>query len=67
MSRSKPIWGAKKIGEEIDRSAQQTHYLLRHGLIRSAKKVGHQWCAYPDALRREFGAVEQREDVEAAS
>jgi hypothetical protein len=42
-SQSKPVWGAFTIGQVIGRSEQQTHYLLRQGLIRSARKVGAHW------------------------
>ena len=63
---SQPVWGAAAIGRVINRSEQQTHYLLRQGFIRSAKKVGAHWCASPEALLREFGAATQREDEEVA-
>jgi hypothetical protein len=65
MPRNTPLWGAAAIGREIGRTEQQTHYLLRQGLIRSAKKVGAHWCASPEALRREFGATEQQQSEEA--
>jgi hypothetical protein len=53
--------GAGSGHEEINRNTQQTHYLLRHGLIKCAKKVGASWVANPEALHREFGADEARE------
>jgi hypothetical protein len=65
-SQSQPVWGAAAIGQVINRTEQQTHYLLRQGLIKSARKVGAHWCATPAALRREFGAVDverQRDEV----
>ena len=62
------MWGAAAIGQVIGRSKNQTNYLLWKGLIRSARKVGGLWCASPEALRREFGAVdvEQQRDREVA-
>ena len=36
------IWGAKAIGEEIDRSPRQTFYLLENGTL-PARKVGNLW------------------------
>jgi hypothetical protein len=52
----KPVWGATAIGREINKNERQTHHLLSRGLIKSARRVGHQWTATPSALRREFGA-----------
>jgi hypothetical protein len=37
------LWTAKEIGEEINRTPAQTHYMLERGLIRSAKQVGKRW------------------------
>jgi hypothetical protein len=51
----KPLWGAAAIGHEINKNARQTYHLLSRGLIKSARRVGHQWTATPSALRREFG------------
>jgi hypothetical protein len=50
------VWGAKGIGEEINRTAPQTHYMLERGLIPCAIKVGKQWAAPRSALRRRFSA-----------
>jgi hypothetical protein len=52
----RPVWGAAAIGRVIGKNARSTHHLLSRGLIKSARQVGHQWCAIPSALRREFGA-----------
>jgi hypothetical protein len=52
----KPVWGAARIGEIINRTPRQAHHLLTRGLIKSARKVGNQWVANAGALRREFGA-----------
>jgi hypothetical protein len=49
------VWGARAIGEAINRSQRQTHYLLEQGLIRSAQKVGSTWTATRSGLREEFG------------
>jgi hypothetical protein len=48
-------WGAKKIGEIIDRTPRQTHHMLSKGLIKSAQKRGGLWVANRAALRREYG------------
>ena len=52
----RPVWGAAAIGRLIGKNQRQTHHLLSRGLIKSARQVGHQWCAIPSAQRREFGA-----------
>jgi hypothetical protein len=52
----RPVWGAAAIGRLINKNKRQTHHLLSRGLIKSARRVGHQWTAIPSALRREFGA-----------
>ena len=52
----RPVWGAAAIGRLINKNERQTHHLLSRGLIKSARRVGHQWTAIPSALRREFGA-----------
>jgi hypothetical protein len=51
----RPVWGAAAIGRLIGKNPRQTFHLLSRGLIRSARRVGHQWTATPSALRREFG------------
>jgi hypothetical protein len=48
------VWGAAEIGVVIGRSRKQTHHLLKAGHIKSARKVGNQWCASVKALRAEF-------------
>ena len=40
----RPIWGAKNIGEAIDRTERQAFYLLEQGHI-DASKVGGVWCS----------------------
>jgi hypothetical protein len=52
----RPVWGAAAIGRIIGKNQRSTHHLLSRGLIKSARRVGHQWTAVPSALRREFGA-----------
>ena len=49
-------WGADEIGRVIGRSARQTHHLLAHYQIKSARKVGGRWVTERAALLREFGA-----------
>jgi len=51
------VWGAEEIGEVINRTPRQTHYLLSQNQIKSAKKVGGRWVASRGALRREMGAA----------
>ena len=47
------IWGAKAIGQEINRSERQASYLLENGQL-PAKKVGGRWCSTRTALRGFF-------------
>ncbi|RWF41854.1 MAG: hypothetical protein EOS65_10955 [Mesorhizobium sp.] len=53
----KIIWGAKAIGQEIDRTERQTFHLLERGLL-PATKVGDQWTSTRRRLRRMFGGEE---------
>ena len=50
----KPIWGAKAIGEYINRNSRQTFHLLHGGKI-DATKVGDIWTSTPRRLRRSLG------------
>jgi hypothetical protein len=43
-SLDKPVWGANKIAEVINRSPRSTFHLLEKGYI-DADKVGHQWVS----------------------
>jgi hypothetical protein len=47
-------WGAAEIGKKINRSAEQTRYLLRSGALGDAvKKVGHRtWVGDCDRLEQ---------------
>jgi hypothetical protein len=56
VDKPKLAWGAKQIGDEIERTPRQVHHLLSRGLIKSARLVGGRWVANRTALRREFGA-----------
>ncbi|TGS89482.1 DNA-binding protein [Mesorhizobium sp. M3A.F.Ca.ET.174.01.1.1] len=47
--KPRPVWGAKAIGQEINRSERQTYHMLEQGLL-PAKKVGDQWVADANAL-----------------
>jgi hypothetical protein len=47
----RPVWGAAAIGRLINKNTRQTHHLLARGLIKSARRVGHQWTAIPSALQ----------------
>jgi hypothetical protein len=48
------VWGAKGIGEVINRSESQTHHLLESGVIECAWKEGKHWVANRPALKRRF-------------
>jgi hypothetical protein len=50
------LWGAKRIGELINRNESQAHYLLERRRIKSARKVGGIWMANEDDLLKEFAA-----------
>jgi hypothetical protein len=50
-----PVWGAAAIAPIINRSKRQTAHLLAIGAIKCVRKIGGRYCAYPSALRREFG------------
>jgi hypothetical protein len=55
-SLDKPVWGAKAIGQIINRNPRQAFHLLTNGHIKSARQVGGRWTAVPSALLKEFGA-----------
>jgi hypothetical protein len=55
-SLDKPVWGAKAIGEIINRNPRQAFHLLTNGHIKSARQIGGRWTAVPSALLKEFGA-----------
>jgi hypothetical protein len=50
------VWGADDIGAVIGRDKSSTYYMLKRGLIKSARKSGNRWHASRSALLREFGA-----------
>jgi hypothetical protein len=50
-----PVWGARNIGKEINRSPRQAFHLLESGKL-PAKKVGSQWVSTRGALRRSLTA-----------
>lgn len=49
----KPIWGAKKIGQIVNRDEPETFYLLGRGLL-DADKKGKFWTSTPRRLLRGF-------------
>jgi hypothetical protein len=51
------LWGAAAIGEAINRTPRQAHYLLSSGELKSAKKLNGRWVASRASLLRELGAV----------
>jgi hypothetical protein len=56
---NKPCWGASAIGKVINKDPRATSHLLRRGALPSARKIGREWCASPDGLRRDLGLAEQ--------
>ena len=48
------VWGARAIGQSINRSESATYYLLKKGKIHGAKKVGKKWVACEAVLLRPF-------------
>jgi hypothetical protein len=46
----RPLWGAKAIGEEINKSQRETFHLLESGLL-PARKLGKFWITTPRQLR----------------
>jgi hypothetical protein len=59
----KPVWGAKAIGEVINRTPRQAFYMLEGGTLKSAKKTGGRWSGLPSKLRAECFAEVDREDA----
>ena len=51
------LWGAAAIGEAINRTPRQAHYLLDNGEIQCAQKKGGRWVCSRAALLRELGAA----------
>lgn len=49
------LWGAAAIGGYIGKDATAAAHMLRQGRLPSAKKVGREWTATPDGLRRDLG------------
>jgi hypothetical protein len=45
-----PIWGAERIGAEINRSARQAFHMLQNKML-PGKKVGGIWVSTPRKLR----------------
>lgn len=45
------LWGAEEIAEFIKRSRMATYHLLKNGRL-PARKVGENWCASREALRK---------------
>lgn len=49
-NEDEPLWGAEQIAPVLNRTIEQTRYLLRKRLI-PAKKVGHFWVSSRAQLR----------------
>jgi hypothetical protein len=56
QTTKKPIWGAKKIAEAIDRPVRATFNLLESKQI-PARKIGGRWCVTPEVLDQFFANV----------
>lgn len=52
----RPIWGAKNIGREIDKTERATFHLLSRGEL-PATKVGASWVTTRRRLRERFAGV----------
>ena len=48
------LWGVVEMGEEARRTPRQMSYMLNSGLIKCARKVGHQWTTTRGELRAEL-------------
>jgi hypothetical protein len=48
-----PLWGARAISKQINRSERQTYFLLEEGHL-PARKIGGTWTSTPRALRAHF-------------
>ena len=46
----RPLWGARAIGAEIDRTERQAFYMLESGHL-PGTKVGKTWVSTPRKLR----------------
>ena len=55
-SKSEFANGAEEIGAVLGKTKSQAYHLLRHKLIKSARKVGNSHIAHIPTLKREFGA-----------
>ncbi len=49
----RPLWGAKSIAEQINRSTSQTFRMVEEGLL-PAKKIKKIWVSTPRQLRQAF-------------
>ena len=50
----RPVWGAKAIGEVVNKSEKAAFYLLSRGLL-PAEKVGESWVSTPRKLLQRIG------------
>jgi hypothetical protein len=53
------IWSARGIARAINRNERATYHLLQQGRL-PARRVGKQWVASRNELRRALGVVEER-------
>jgi hypothetical protein len=50
----RPVWGAKAIGEVVNKSEKQAFYLLSRKLL-PAEKIGESWVSTPRKLLHGIG------------
>jgi hypothetical protein len=48
-------WGARQIGERIEREERETYHLLETKKVSGAIKVGRLWCLPESKAREQFG------------
>ena len=53
---TRPIWGARAIGQQINKPTAATYSLLKNNLL-PAQKVGAVWMTTPSLLRQHFARL----------
>jgi hypothetical protein len=61
------LWGVRAISREAGRTPRQMYHIIESGHLKCVKKIGGVYTAHRPTLRREIGAVEQRQHDEVAS
>jgi hypothetical protein len=57
ITEDKIVWGARAIGETIDRTEKATFAMLEAGKVPGARKVGGRWALKPSVFFASFEAV----------